>query len=256
MNRWIIGCVALAMLVAAGNVEAGIVLGDGGGVYGDLIFGDATVTFDEAGASLGSIDTVLTISGVDFGEGFSGQPLSPSGGFDVLDDGRDVDPLVVLPGASGANLQVLSFSSYNGNVLAGLGPGPGDQVGEGAISILFPVTQTVVAFEVIGADGGAGYIDVYATDGSHLSQYVIQPLTNSTPGDPVTVDAFALNLSQPFQGITFTNLNSGGAGIDNVRFSTTPASPPGEIPEPASLIIWSALALLGIVVGWRRRKRA
>ncbi len=259
MNRWIIGSVALAMLVAVGNVEASVVIPDPGSeILGPL---DGLVTFDEEGVDAGQVNGgVLTISNVEFGERFFGQDLTISSiaggdafdGFDVLGGVGD-NPLTTEWGADGENIEVLNLSWLGGNVLIGRGAaGQGtDQVGEGAISILFPVAQTLIAFDVVGANGGAGFVDFYAGDGSHLGQYVVQPLADGTQ----TIDAFALNLAAPFLGITVTNLNSGGAGIDNLRFSTT-AAPSPDIPEPASLVIWSALALLGITVGWRRRKQA
>ena len=52
-----------------------------------------------------------------------------------------------------------------------------------------------------------------------------------------------------YNGTLYTNY----AGLDDVR--VTPASE-GAVPEPSTLVLWSGLGALGLVMAWRRRKSA
>jgi len=44
-------------------------------------------------------------------------------------------------------------------------------------------------------------------------------------------------------------------GVGTIQFETVWSPVSLVIPEPSTLLIWSLLAALGIVAGWRRRKR-
>lgn len=50
--------------------------------------------------------------------------------------------------------------------------------------------------------------------------------------------------------------DSGGGAVTLVSAATDDGGTKGEIPEPSTVIIWSLLGVLGIAVGWCRRRKA
>ena len=75
--------------------------------------------------------------------------------------------------------------------------------------------------------------------------------TMTEVGDPsntalVTADLLSDTFDQNY--VVFHNREGGHVSyLDNVSIAF--------IPEPTTLLIWSLLAILGLTLGWRRRKR-
>ncbi len=190
------------------------------------------------GAPGTNYDSVISLSGISFGERFDGQGITDTGGFDSV-PGLPTGPLTLVAGAAGQNLHVITAGGSN--VLDGLGaagfPNLG-AIGEGAIAILFDSDQFEFGLTLAGVGPGASVVefDFYARDGS---------LIESTSLFPISSGAIAFRRAgdvEDIAGVVMTNLDPSGLAIDNVRFNVV-------IPTPGSL------TLLAIAVLAARRRR-
>jgi len=94
------------------------------------------------------------------------------------------------------------------------------------------------------------------TTGNDRVSVWIDPMSGSEAGagapDYTFVD-FALSAPDHITAMIFANGNLGNqVSYDENRFGTTWESV--VVPEPATLLVWSLLAVLGIGAGWRRRR--
>lgn len=161
-----------------------------------------------------------------FAERFLGQSISYSGLYDVI-TGTPSNPLQVQPGATGQNLNVFTYVS---NVLTGLGnlgfPDI-DAIGEGSISILLPVSQSRIALDLVGGNGGDATLSFYRTDGSLIDELTVTGLGEFRYG-------FATgDLSNSIAGILIQTTDPSGVGIDNVCHEGTVV--------PARALSWGSL---------------
>lgn len=198
---------------------------------------------------------VTTRSGLaTFSEHFLGQTVTFTNDLyltphDVL-SGSPGNPLTLEDGAANKNLEVVSFGS---NVLAGLGDlafGDLNASGEGAMSILFDFDQSSLGFELLGADGtdsslsrglsGQLRLDFFRRDGSLIDTVYLQ--------DPVDgFYGFDRDLGlKDIAGVSVSNTDFGGLGIDNIRHDVISAS------EPTSILLLGP-SLFGLAFAVRRK---
>lgn len=173
-----------------------------------------SVTFDDVkgGETPGtSYDGVLVAGGLLFAERFVGQTQGASGDFDAI-TGPPSNPLLPQAGAAGSNLDVFD---YAGNVLTGLGPigfPDIDAIGEGAMSIYFPVPQAKVKFDLVGGNGGSATVSFYRTNGTLIDDVVVSGLGDLSYGF-ATADA-----TPSIAGILIQNTDASGIGVDNICY--------------------------------------
>src|SRR5262249_52554772 len=174
-------------------------------------------------------DGIIQYGGLSFAERFTGQTLSSNGEFDVV-SGTPTSPLALQVGAPGQNLDVFTYVT---NVLAGLGnigyPDL-DAIGEGAISIYFPIAQSRVSFELVGGNGGSATLGFYRADGSLIDDVVVTGLAESRYGF-ATADGL-----RSIKGILIQNTDPSGIAIDNVCHD--------EGPTGSRAVSWSRIKRL------------
>src|SRR5215831_15037128 len=156
-------------------------------------------------------DGVVVSGGLLFAERFVGQTVGFSAEFDVI-SGSPSNPLMPQVGAPGQNLDVFD---YAGNVLDGLGnigyPDI-DAIGEGSISIYFPIPQSRVKLDLVGGNNGSATLSFYRADGSHIDDVLVSGLADLPYG-------FAMFDGSPsISGILIQNTDPSGIGIDNICF--------------------------------------
>lgn len=166
----------------------------------------------EGGPTPGTnFDGVIVSGGVAFAERFVGQSLGSSGDFDLV-SGAPTDPLTLQVGAAGQNLDIFD---YAGNVLTGLGAlgyPDIDAIGEGSISMVFPIPQAQVRFDLVGGNGGSATLSFYRTNGTLIDDVVVTGLADLTYGF-TTADATA-----SIAGILIQNTDASGIGVVNICY--------------------------------------
>ena len=216
--------------------------------YGSLT-GTEVVDFDDiagGGAPGTNYDAVFVSRGVGFGEHFAGQTVTPAGDFDVL-GGSPTNPLSLVAGAPGQNLNVFTFNGSN--VLTGLGNTgfPNfNAIGEGAFELTFSSGQSQFGFQLVGGNGGNGHVDFFRTDGSLIDSITLSGLADSFYG--FSRDGGVKDIA----GISIWNDDGGGIGFDNLKHDVKSDVQPG-IPEPSTYALM--LAGLGVVGAIARRRR-
>ena len=191
-------------------------------------------------------DSILVINGVQFGERFDGQTVTPLGNFDQL-GGSPTGPLTLLAGAPGHNLDV--FNSPAGPVLTGLGTlgfPENDAIGEGAISLLFATDQSEFGFRLAGGNGGTAYISFFRDDGSLIQSFTLDNL-------PLIAGfGFARDGGvQDIRGVSIWNDDITGFGYSAFRYDVA------SVPEPATwAMMLLGFAAIGLAIRRRQRRGA
>jgi hypothetical protein len=186
-------------------------------------------------------DSLIFVNGVNFGEHFSGQTVTPSGNFDQI-GGSPTGPLTLLPGAPGQNLDV--FTSPAGAVLSGngtLGYPENDGIGEGAISLLFATDQSEFGFRLAGGNGGNAYVSFFRADGSLIETFTLANLP--------LITAFGFTRDggvHDIRGVSIWNDDITGFGIPVIRYDVS------SLPEPGT---WGMMLLGFGAVGFAMRSR-
>ena len=185
----------------------------------------------------GEISGIYSTFNTKIAESFAGQTVSGGGGttFETV-SGTPTNPLTLLvPGAQNGVYITIGR-------LAGLAQGIGaDDIGEGLMSLLFTLDQSDMGFALVGGNGGNAFMDFFARDGSLIDSVVVNNLAN--------IDYTFSSSGLLFAGITISNNDDAGIGIDDLRISH--AVPIVPIPG-AVWLLGSGLLGLG---GWRRFKK-
>jgi hypothetical protein len=188
--------------------------------------------------------------GITFGEKLVGQTRStvePDSGtyFDQI-SGTPVTPLS-MDATVGADYAVGVYSGGifwpGGNLIAGLGPDGwphGSGVGEGALTVLYDIDQSVIGFTATGCNEGAMRVQFFDRSGSLLGE-----LSESLPDYATYSQIYVFSSSTTdIAAITIDNTDVGGIAFDDFKFAPVPA--PGAM----------ALGAIGVAsVGWLRRRR-
>jgi hypothetical protein len=223
LKKLIIGA---AIATVMGSANAAIVIDN-------TVAGSVTNNFNALVS--GNVAGLISQSGATYGERFSGQTLSTAGGFDAL-SGSPSGPLSLLSNAVLAdNIGILAFGSQ---VIYG---DLGGAIGEGALSILFGLTTSLLGFDIVGTDAGDFTVQFFGASGNLLGS-----ITETSIGDGFF--GFRATAGEQIAGVSITNTDPAGIGYDNVTFNQSAA-----VPEPGSLALLG-LGLAGIVA-LRRRQR-
>ncbi len=187
-------------------------------------------------------DGTKPVSGVDFTVEPPGAIVPPVVGSDPT-TGKDLtgSPVTILPNSTGFDASKFSVA---------LGSGSGEQ----RLRLLFGQTQTV------GSDGSVQIQPVLDSNGQPLGLFLPGAVLNFALNvDSAAQNALQLVLPDTASGLTLTALNTPPPSDPGT--SPTPSDPGGSavwVPEPSPLILWSALAALGLVRvrSYRRLHRA
>lgn len=215
---------AIACVISL-QVHAGVVIDN-------TISGSTVDTFDAD--PTGNVSGFISAPGATYGEHFSGQVVTPAGGFDVI-SGTPTSLTLQSNGSQPDNIGILN---YNGsNVIYG---DLGSQIGEGMLSILLGMGSDVFGFNVVGADAGQYIAQFFAADGSLLGS-ITQTANDGFYG-------FRATGGDQIWGISLTNTDGGGIAYDNVQFNAS-----AQVPEPTTLALLG-LGLLGMAASRRRKQ--
>jgi hypothetical protein len=224
---------AAALCAAAGFASAQI-----SQVSYDSLTGTGFETFEGflGGTAPGTnYDGPVSNASLRFGESFSGQTVSSVGGFDAL-SGSPTGPLTVATGIPNQNLCI--FDNGEGNLLTGLsstGFPNFDAIGEGSLVFLFTDDQAEFGFQLAGGDGGSAFLNFFRRDGSLVSSIQVDGLSSAYYG--FVRDGGV----QDIAGVSIHNVDGGGIGLDNLRFT---------IPAPSMAM----MAGIGAWTAMRRRR--
>ncbi len=193
-------------------------------------------------------DTFNVGTHAQIGESFSGQTVTLSGGFGDSPwgfesvSGTPSGPLSLQTPHSGGVLTV--FGELQGLLGDSL---TNSLVGEGAISILFLSDQVEIGLDFLKGDGGDITLQFFERSGALFDEVLF-----TYEGSKSLTFRSSDNVSR-FAGVSITNYDHRGIGIDNLRFDTTAA-----VPEPATFaLLGIGLAgMAGYGVKRRRNKRA
>jgi hypothetical protein len=168
-----------------------------------------------------AVDGVLSFEGAGLAEGFRGQRVAQSGGFDALHL-APASPLTLQPGAPGQNLAVEFVYFMSNQVMGTAPPGFPDRRGggEGAVSILFDRDQSALGFRVASepkpkTEGTKGWMQVsfYRRDGSLIDRLEVELDWFLGSYGFQRADGAA-----DIAGISITNRDPEGVMIDDVIF--------------------------------------
>jgi uncharacterized protein (TIGR03382 family) len=242
----------IAASIAAPISHAAITLVD----YSTVV---ATTTEDFSGFASGGntpYNGLVQGNGLAFGERFAGQQLSSqtvsfptsSNQFDAL-SGSPTSPLTLLAGSANHNLWIGDLGLSGGFMMAGCGPagsafGNGGGAGHGSVALLFDEDQSQLGFRILGQNGSIGVVSFFRRDGSLIETVNINLPNLQTGGFPEVSFGFLRDGGvADIAGMSFTNVDWGGVGMDNFIFSNS-------IPAPGAVAL---LGLAGLVGGRRRR---
>ncbi len=165
---------------------------------------------DVPGGDQGANFDGVLVSGLgSFAERFAGMKVSFVGGHDVL-SGIPTSPLTLQVGSPNENVVVFSF--FGENVLAGLGPTgfPNDSsIGEGSFAVIFNSAQFQLGFTIVGSNSGSAAVNFFAADGSLIDTILLFNIN-----DPTFAFRRAGNV-RDIAGISIHNADGGGLGFDN-----------------------------------------
>ena len=211
--------------------------------------GTQLITFDDVaggGAPGTNYDAIFESGNTAIGERFVGQSVVANGNFDTM-SGAPSAPLKLTVGAAGQNLNV--FTNSGSQVLTGLGPRgfpDFEAIGEGAFAVLFDFDQSEFGFQLVGGNGGNGFVSFFRRNGSLIDSLTIAGLAETFYG-------FSREGGlKDIAGISIYNDDLAGVGFDNLKFDVAGViGDPNAVPEPASLAL-VGLSLLGL--GLSRRQ--
>ena len=164
-------------------------------------------------ASLGSAHVTLesAMPGLSFGEKLLGQVLDADGFFDVV-TGTPTVPLTLdttIDGDTGVNV-ILIFGSTAIDGLGYLGFPHRDSIAEGALTALYGLDQRLIAFDVLGSNGGSLRIQFFNRSGAKIGDITIDETVNG----PLVFSSDQRDIA----AITLTNRDRGGVVYDNFRY--------------------------------------
>ncbi len=203
----IVACLPVLFGVESANAEVRF----GGDATGHLIY-DLEEYADLAtrpGTALAVLDDWDW--GITFGEKLVGQVTTFDGDFDVI-SGAPWVPLAIDSevDAEDAFLILSVSSSTVGIGLGAIGFPMGAAIGEGALTVLYDVDQRVIAFDVIGPNGGALRLQFFDRLGQAIGDIVVEGLVNT---------AYAFSSDEwEIAAVTLTNTDLSGVGFDNFRY--------------------------------------
>jgi hypothetical protein len=180
------------------------------------------ITFEDVRSGAGPgylIDDIMPLPGATFGERFAEQSVFGQGTHDEITSAA-FSPLIMLPGAPGQNLSVVSFGGntmLNGYGINGFPRRNAQGEGEGAIAVLFDEDQSALAFELRGGEAGVAYVTFLRRDGTSLGQVPVAPTGEFSVGFLRT------DGSSDIAGFVLNNKDPQGMAFDTLRF--------GKIPE-------------------------
>ncbi len=160
------------------------------------------------------------VHGVTFGERLVGQIASSIDTFDVI-SGLPVSPLTMdesIDASFGVN--ILKFRD---TIIDGLGPvgfPTPEAIGDGALTVLFDQNQAVVAFDVVGANGGPMTLQFFSRYGGLIDTVEVAIVASDT----YVFSSEAGNIA----AVTITNMDWGGLGYDNFTFASGNMGPAGS----------------------------
>lgn len=205
--------VCLLSFVSFGFTSSPVVGGVDVGGSGNNLFVYDFEEFAEYAVGQGAAFVVLgnDTLGIAFGQMLVGQTQSAINGFDVI-TGSPSDPLTIDETTDASvGVNILPFA---GTIIDGLGPvgfpDPG-AIGDGAVTVVFDQDQYVVAFDVVGANGGAMELQFFGRAGQLLDVLTIDDVAPKTYTFGSDAGAIA--------GMTLTNTDPGGLGFDNFVFT-------------------------------------
>ena len=244
MKGWaVVGLTVLALLVGVGQAEAAVLTSSGAGTL-DGTF-DGMISFAGDGTLSGTIvdktltgfaDMVITVdysaADIDFSFADSGSTTRPGLRWgELITNGTGVPwsaYSIELGGANGHEFVV--DTGFSGGFVPDYADITGMPTGPVSVDLMDGTIST-----------GGGEVTISGAQGTLLVSADRRQLTFSfaTPLDP----------SESF-GIWISPLVTSGA--EGTLELTQSAS---AIPEPASIIVWSLLGVVGVTIGWRRRRR-
>ena len=238
-----------ALPPAAAHLPTGLATGLIQLVDPSSLTGTHFVTFDDvaSGGSPGTnYDDVVTSDAVEFAERFVGQTLSYNDIFDVL-SGLGNSPLTPQVGLPNQNVDIFTDIFAN-NVIAGLGPlgyPDFDAIGEGAVSMRFPIGISQVGFDVFGIDGGGSLtITFFRADGTRIDMITLP--TVPIP-DTIRLAFQRAGSVDDIAGITIENDDPAGLGYGNIQFGTSFIAPAPTLSVAAFGILGAVLLLIAAV---------
>ena len=166
------------------------------------------ITFDEP--PHGIYDDIIRFDGISFGERFAGQTLSYDFDFDVL-SGSPANPLALLAGAPGENLQV----GLRALIGVGASEFPAAAVGEGSVAALLDEDHAEVGFAAFGTNMGTATVDFFRRDGSLIQTVVVTDLDSLFLGYGFRRVGGIADIA----GFSIQNADEGGVSYDNFCYT-------------------------------------
>ncbi len=155
---------------------------------------------------------VIEAGDVSFGEHFAGQTRGAGGAYDRI-GGAATAPLRLAPVPKGELLSVTRIDQSR--VLNGQGPAgfpKREAEGEGAIAVLFVDDQAALSLDIVGGEGGTGWLLFLSRDGAVLDRHELTDLREETR-------AFHTAGMVPLiAALVLTNDDPEGIAIDNLRY--------------------------------------
>lgn len=198
---------------------------------------------DDFSSIQGDISGIYYTKGANIAEAFFGQDVIGGEGIPFVNEraiGTPTNPLELMVPSSQDGVSI-GIGHVNDYCLLGMANGP---IGEGVISIYFLENQFAIGLAILGGSGGAVTLDFFSRDGSLFDSVNINNIS-----DAKIEYTFSSSISE-FAGITISNTDHGGIGIDDLRLSSAQAS----VPEPSTILLLTA-GITGIGLLRIKRKR-
>lgn len=224
------------------------------------------LTFDDISAVHGTV-----ISGQYFGsKGVTISVTNPNQSFNIgvafdstVSPGSTSDPDLTGPPWSNNNStqlgNLLIIQENNTGIGDGIADNPDDQAGGNPGFFEFEFAESIDAFgfDLIDVENGevAGGKVVFFNGANAVGTVQFSDLGLTTGNNSLNVVSPINGANANLSSDTFTRvqIHLGGSGaVDNIVFRNSDPGPIGEIPEPATIFIWSLLAIVLIVAGRRK----